>query len=230
MNVIEPRHLAAILAGLRLAQQHYESFKAMDHHGEIDSPLTKVEIDRLCVAINSHQISTYHTHTLIDSYRKLWKAVEDGEIDQMFFELRERFRSVMQLQPGFLELFIPGIDQTTALVSKLIQHSAFFSVTPFPNDLYLLTFKDEHRDFVFQSVERYPEYTVILGYPESSCDNDDLEIYSDTTHAKTASEAVDIVRKMASNANQGNISPDDFRVITVLAGNVRLDFPGAIST
>ena len=29
---------------------------------------------------------------LVDAYRELWEAVENGTVDKNFFELRERFR------------------------------------------------------------------------------------------------------------------------------------------
>ena len=33
---------------------------------------------------------------LLDAYRELWVAVENGELEEKFFELRERFRNTVQ--------------------------------------------------------------------------------------------------------------------------------------
>jgi len=62
-------------------------------------------------------------------------------------------------------------------------------------------------------------YSVILLYPPGEWPIESPEIYFEHTMAKDAGEAIENVQKKASNANHGNIDPEEFKVIAVFQGH-----------
>ena len=65
------------------------------------------------------------------------------------------------------------------------------------------------------------EFTVILLYPGCWNDAGEVETYIDYAETQKAYQAIGIVRKKASIANDGNISPEDFALIAVFPGRLK---------
>ncbi|MFC1337424.1 MAG: hypothetical protein G8D89_16330 [gamma proteobacterium symbiont of Clathrolucina costata] len=84
----------------------------------------------------------------------------------------------------------------------------------------LMDLIDEAREIVSQAKTMF---TVICLYPDYATDDHGADLYVEVTEAKDAFQAAEKVRVMASEANSGDISPDDFRVIAVMAGDVTLE-------
>lgn len=66
-------------------------------------------------------------------------------------------------------------------------------------------------------------YTVICLYPDYSSDDYGADIFVDSAETPDPYAAASAVQLIASLANDGNIPPDDFRVIAVMAGDIQLE-------
>jgi hypothetical protein len=64
------------------------------------------------------------------------------------------------------------------------------------------------------------EYTVLVLYPDWMATEYGSDLYIETARATDVQQAIKVVQKMASDANGGEIPPEDFKAIAVFEGNV----------
>lgn len=68
-----------------------------------------------------------------------------------------------------------------------------------------------------------PVYTVICLYPDHATEDFGADIYVGTASAEDGYKAAEQVQQRASEDNAGNIPPEDFRPIAVMAGDITLE-------
>lgn len=66
-------------------------------------------------------------------------------------------------------------------------------------------------------------YTAVLMYPDYATDDYGCDVFVQSSQAEDPYKAAKAIQKMASEANAGDIPPEDFRVVTVFAGDVDVE-------
>jgi hypothetical protein len=66
-------------------------------------------------------------------------------------------------------------------------------------------------------------YTVVLLYPDYSTEDFGADIFVEAADAEDAYKAAEKVQRIASEANDGDIPPEDFRPIAVMLGDIVLE-------
>jgi hypothetical protein len=84
----------------------------------------------------------------------------------------------------------------------------------------LMDLIDDARD-IQKDIEK--KFTVVCLYPISNTEDFGADIYVNTATGENGYDAAAVVQRMASEANDGDIQPEDFRVIAVMAGEITFE-------